>query len=118
MLHAPSSFTYLKGKLSREYDALFSSYDLLLSPTLLEPVPKLGYFSGDQPFISLVMRLNNYVNFTIIQNATGAPAISLPLGKCENGLPVGPQFAARIGDDRTLLELAFELEQAGAFVKY
>lgn len=118
MLHAPTSFNYLMGKLGREYDALFKDYDVLLSPTLLEPVPKLGYFGGDQPFISLVMRLNNYVNFTIIQNATGAPAISLPLGKCANGLPIGPQFAARIGDDRTLLELAFELEEAGAFVKH
>lgn len=118
MLHAPTSFRYLKRKLGHEYDALFQKYDVLLSPTLLEPVPKLGYFGGHQPFISLVMRLNNYVNFTIIQNATGAPAISLPMGKCSNGLPIGPQFAARIGDDRTLLELAFELEQAGAFIKH
>jgi amidase len=118
MLHAPTSFNYLMGKLSREYDALFKDYDVLLSPTILEPVPKLGYFGGHQPFISLVMRLNNYVNFTIIQNATGAPAISLPLGTCDNGLPIGPQFAARLGDDRTLLELAFELEEAGAFVKH
>lgn len=118
MLHAPTSFNYLSRKLSKEYDALFGKYDVLLSPTILEPVPKLGYFGGDQPFISLVMRLNNYVNFTILQNATGAPAISLPMGKCANGLPVGPQFAARLGDDSTLLELAFELEQAGAFVKH
>ncbi|MCF8257434.1 MAG: amidase [Flavobacteriales bacterium] len=118
MLHAPTSFKYLRGKLGKEYDALFAKYDVLLSPTLLEPVPELGYFAGHQPFVSLVMRLNNYVNFTIIQNATGAPAISLPMGKCANGLPVGPQFAARLGDDRTLLQLAFELEQAGAFVKH
>lgn len=118
MLHAPSSFKRLRKDVRYEYDALFEKYDVLLSPTLLEPVPKIGYYGGDQPFISLVMRLNNYVNFTIMQNTTGAPAISLPTGRCVNGLPIGPQFAARIGDDSTLLELAFELEQAGAFQKW
>jgi amidase len=117
-LHAPGSFRRLRKDVTREYDAMFSKYDVLLGPTLLEPVPKLGYFAGDQQFVSLVMRLNNYVNFTIMQNTTGAPAISLPMGQCANGLPIGPQFAARIGDDRTLLELAFELEEAGAFVKH
>ncbi len=64
------------------------------------------------------MRVNNYVNFTILQNTSGAPAISLPMGKCRNGLPIGPQFAAKLGDERTLLELAFELEEAETFLKY
>lgn len=118
ILHTPSSFKRLRRDVAREYNALFEKYDVLLSPTLLETVPKLGYYGGDQPFISLVMRLNNYVNFTILQNVTGAPAISLPTGKCANGLPIGPQFGAKLGDDRTLLELAFELEAAGAFVKH
>jgi amidase len=118
MFHAPSSFRRLRHDVSKEYNALFDTYDVLLSPALLMAVPKLGYYAGDQSFISLVMRLNNYVNYTILQNVTGAPAISLPMGQCANGLPVGPQFAAKIGNDSTLLELAFELEQADAFVKY
>jgi amidase len=118
LFHAPSSFRRLRHDVAKEYNALFTTYDVLLSPTLLMPVPKLGYYAGDQNFISLVMRLNNYVNFTILQNVTGAPAISLPLGKCSNGLPVGTQFAAKLGDDRTLLELAFELESANAFIEH
>lgn len=116
MLHAPGSFRRLKHDVVREQERLYQTYDVLLSPTVLEPVPKLGYFGGDQSFTSLVMRLNNYVNFTILQNTSGFPAISLPLGKCSNGLPIGPQFAAKLGDEKTLLELAFELEEAGAFV--
>lgn len=118
MLHAPASFSRLRNDVAKEYESLYNRYDVLLSPTVLMPVPKLGYYGGDQSFISLVMRLNNYVNFTILQNVTGAPAIALPLGTCANGLPIGPQFAAKLGDDRTLLELAFELEEAGAFVRY
>jgi amidase len=61
------------------------------------------------------MRMNSYVNFTIIQNATGAPAISLPMGKCSNGLPIGAMFGANIGEESKLLELAFELEAANMF---
>jgi len=64
-----------------------------------------------------VTRLNNHVTFTTIQNSTGAPAISLPLGICRNGLPIGVQFAAALGEEKKLLELAFELEAAGAFCK-
>lgn len=117
MLHAPGSFRRLRNEVIAEQERVYEKYDVLLSPTVLEPVPKLGYFGGDESFTSLVMRLNNYVNFTILQNTSGAPAISLPVGKCSNGLPIGPQFAAKLGDDKTLLELAFELEDSGAFVK-
>lgn len=118
IFHTPSSFKRLRKDIIQEQNALYEKYDVLLGPTLLTSVPKLGYFGGDQKFISLVMRLNNYVNFTILQNASGAPAISLPIGKCSKGLPIGPQFAAKLGNDRTLLELAFELEAAGAFVNH
>ena len=63
-------------------------------------------------------RLSTYVNSTIVQNISGAPAISLPMGKCSNGLPAGVQFAAKRGEEKKLLELAFELEGAGGFEPY
>ncbi len=52
------------------------------------------------------------MSFTPINNATGSPAISLPLGHSADDLPIGIHFAAKEGDERTLLELAFELEAA------
>ena len=118
MLHAPGSFGRLKKVVNAEHDALMAKFDVALCPTLLNPVPKLGEYAGDVPFVSMIMRINNYVNFTILQNITGAPAISLPTGKCSNGLPIGPQFFTKQGGEATLLALAFELEQAGAFVKW
>ncbi|MBK8674291.1 MAG: hypothetical protein IPN93_15330 [Bacteroidetes bacterium] len=62
------------------------------------------------------MKLNSYVNFTTTQNITGAPAISLPLGISKNGLPIGVQFASMLGEERKLLEMAFEIEAADKFI--
>jgi hypothetical protein len=47
-----------------------------------------------------------------MQNATGQPAIQLPLNTNKAGLPIGVQFVARYGGEMTLLKLAAELEKA------
>jgi amidase len=52
------------------------------------------------------------VAFTPLQNATGDPAISLPLATTASGLPQGMMLAAGAGREALLLELAYELEQA------
>ena len=54
----------------------------------------------------------SYVAYTVVFNVAGMPAMSVPLGWSEQGLPIGSQFAAKTGDERTLLELAYELEEA------
>ena len=87
-------------------------YDLILSPVLGHVTPELGYLSPEVPFPELIRRLTRYVGFTPINNASGEPAISLPLAQSDEGLPIGVQLSARMGDERTLLEIAFELEQA------
>ncbi len=115
MFLAPGAIKRLKKNLLEEYNRQFEEYDLVLSPVLNQPVPKLGFFGTDVPIISMTMRLNNFVNYTVVQNATGAPAISLPMGFCRNGLPIGAMFGARIGDEKTLLELSYELEAAQCF---
>jgi len=94
------------------YDELFERYDVLLSPTLsLPPVP-LGYLALELDFEVASQRLLEYCAFTPMQNVTGAPAISLPLGRSASGLPIGVQFAADVGNERRLLELALALEEA------
>lgn len=116
MIQAPQSFTRLKRNLLKDYEKATSEYDLLLCPTLSTPVPRIGYFAPDTGFLAMVQKLNHYIHSTIIQNATGMPAISLPMAKCGNGLPIGAQFSAGMGEERKLIELAFELEAAKAFV--
>ena len=93
------------------YAKVFERYDVLLSPVLAHTTPRIGYLSPTVPFDELIARLERYAAFTPLANATGAPAISLPATRTEEGLPIAIQLAAKHGDERTLLELAFELEQ-------
>jgi amidase len=67
------------------------------------------------PFDVLFPRLVDYVAFTPLNNATGTPAIAVPMGATEAGLPIGVHLMACHGDERTLLEVAYELEEARPF---
>ncbi|MDV7243058.1 MULTISPECIES: amidase [Rhodococcus] len=96
----------------REYAQVFQTYDVVLSPTLAHTTPELGYLSPRQGFEELFDKLIAYTAFTPLNNASGGPAISLPLHETSQGLPLASHFSANHGDERTLLELAFELEQA------
>ena len=57
-------------------------------------------------------RSAQFVPFTPLFNATGQPAMSVPLYWNADGLPIGVQFAGRFGDEATLFRLAAQLEQA------
>jgi len=56
--------------------------------------------------------LHDYVAYTSLHNICGTTAMSVPLHRDSNGLPIGSQFAARIGAEAILLALAYELEEA------
>ena len=99
------------------YTKALKGYDAVLSPVLGHTVPKLGHLNPDTPFETLFDRLTQYVAFTPLNNAAGSPAISLPMGMSEAGLPIAVQFQSAHGDERTLLEIAFLLEAAKPFAK-
>jgi len=99
--------------LSRSVIAFFADYDLLLTPTLAErplPIGELtGY--GDDPMADLA-RAGRFTPYTALFNVTGQPAISVPAGFGEDGLPIGTQLVAKpLGED-TLLQVAAQLEAA------
>lgn len=94
------------------YDTWFESYDVILSPVVLKPTVPIGFITGETPADELFERLVGFVDNTPLHNAVGAPAMSVPLQWTDAGLPVGSQFAARVGDERTLFELAYELGAA------
>jgi len=90
-----------------------SGFDLLLTPTMGEPPPPLGSFddSGADPMDAFHRAFIDGC-FTAAFNATGQPAISLPLHWNEAGLPIGVQLVAPLGREDVLLRVAAQLEQA------
>lgn len=96
----------------RLYSRFFVDHDLWLTPTLGQPPVPLGtlVYTGDP--VELRRRSAKFNPYNYIANATGQPAISLPLHWSADGLPVGILFTARDGEEGTLLRLAAQLEQA------
>lgn len=99
-------------RLAHEYAQLFANRDVVLSPVLAHTPPRLGYLSPAQGFEVLFDRLQRYVAFTPLNNAAGGPGIALPMGTSVDDLPIAVHFSANHGDERTLLELAYEIEEA------
>ncbi|MCV7136753.1 amidase, partial [Mycobacterium hodleri] len=119
---------------TRRLTDFFESYDLLLTPTLATPPPRIGQFdlpvalqrSADVLLRTRTARLLRYtkivddmvdqnlgwVPYTQLANLTGRPAISLPLHQTADGLPLGVQFVAPLAGESLLIRLAAQLEQA------
>lgn len=112
----PAAISALR-KSAVEYSEFFTTHDLVMSPTLGHATPELGWLHPGVPFDEAFARLRAYVAYTPLNNASGGPAISLPLARSSNDLPLGIHFSADHGDERTLLEIAYELEAASPFAR-
>ena len=98
---------------ARRIARFHETYDCWVTTTLGTPPIELGTIDiHERDPMKGMGPLLDYVPFTPIQNATGQPALSLPLHWTPNGLPVGVMFTARFGDEATLFRLAGQLEQA------
>lgn len=106
------SLTFLQ-RVAREIARFLQRVDVWLTPTLAEPPVPLGTFDppAENPLQAL-RRAEDFVPFTPICNATGQPAMSVPLYWNSEGLPIGVQFIGRFGDEATLFRLAGQLESA------
>ena len=93
-----------------EYEAIFKEADLILSPVAPTTAPAFGSFKT-----SLEMYLSDI--YTISVNLAGLPAISIPVDKDEEGMPVGLQFIGRAYDEQTLFDGALSLEKAINYTK-
>lgn len=99
-------------RVSLQMEAFFQGHDLLLTPVLRDPPYRLGWHDPSGDFDTILQRVLEVLCHTPLQNATGMPAMSVPLHWTGNGLPVGSHFSAWRGGESTLLELAYELEHA------
>jgi amidase len=111
MHRLPLALMRLRG--TRRHTARFArTYDAVLTPTLADETPPIGYLDPTADYQQIIDRLEDWVAFTPLQNVTGEPSISLPLAESANGLPVGMMLSADMGQEARLLELAYELEDA------
>jgi amidase len=88
-------------------------WDLLLTPTLSAPPLPIGSMPNnpERPMSPLVTA-GAWVSFTSQFNISGQPAISLPLHRNADGLPIGMQLVAAYGREDVLIRVASQLEQA------
>jgi amidase len=102
------------GHVARQMGSFFEDYDVLLTPTLGAPPARLGTYEPEAELEprELFDSWSQLESFLPVFNATGQPAISLPLHQGGTGLPIGMQLVGRFGDEATLLRLSAQLEQA------
>jgi amidase len=118
----------------RAVGRLFTEYDLLVTPTLAVPPFAIGALQPtrlERTTLEILGRIRSggllrlarlldqlagkvfeAVPFTAIFNATGQPAMSVPLYWNADGLPIGTQIVGRFGDEATLFRVAGQLERA------
>ena len=108
LVEADNLFMAAAAKMARFQE----TYDVVLSPTLAQPPAPLGVVSLDHTLQEYGAAIGAFSPLTAIHNQTGQPAISLPLHWSADGLPIGVQFAGRVGSEELLLSLAGQLEQA------
>ena len=120
--------------IARKMGSFFNTYDILLTPTLAQPPVKKGALNSkgmELFFLKLLGGLNSgkilskiagvnvmaervfgFAPYTALLNATGQPAMSVPLYWNKENLPIGMQFIGKYGDEAGLLRLAGQLEKA------
>jgi len=91
--------------IKQDFERVFEGADLILSPVAPGTAPKIGELEDP-----MQMYLSDM--YTISVNLAGLPAISLPVAKAENGMPVGLQLIAKAFDEQTLFDGALGLENA------
>ena len=107
---------YLKASkvrrmIKNDYDKAFESVDLILGPT----VPSTAFKFGEHATDPIAMYLADI--YTVSANLSGVPAISVPCGFDDAGLPIGLQLQAKRFDEATLLQAAHQFQTQTDFHK-
>ena len=84
--------------------------DVLLTPVMRGPALPIGHFDG-RGGLRTVLGMNAFYPYTAQWNHAATPAVSMPVGRTPEGLPLAVQLIARRGDDATLMSLAGQLER-------
>ena len=113
LYRARQSFETIGGYMEDQ----FQKFDVILSPVTANVTPDLGLLSLDQPWESYAHNAMGSASFTVLANVSGQPAISLPVGMSNNGLPIGMMFTGPLGGEDVLLRLSAQIEQDRPFAR-
>ena len=95
----------VRNLIKQEFEKLFESYDVLLTPTS----PTVAFDIGSKSNNPLEMYLSDIC--TVIVNLVGLPGISIPCGVDKEGMPIGMQLIGKHFDEETILRAAYTYEQ-------
>lgn len=98
--------------LARRVVSFWEDVDVVLTPTLALPPVPIGWQDAVEGPVEQLLRNTEFTPFTAIANLTGQPAMSLPLGWSETGVPIGVQAIGPPAGDALLLSLAAQIEAA------
>ena len=99
----------LKDDTSGRMEPFFGRHDVLLMPVAARPPVRAGEWEGRSALRTLLGLIAVYP-FAAHWNLTGHPALAIPAGTSDEGLPIGVQLVGRKGSEATLLGLAAQLE--------
>jgi amidase len=97
-------------EMSERVGRLFADHDALLMPVMSQPAVPAGIMEGRGATVTYLWE-TSWVPFSVIWNATGQPAASIPAGFSATGLPLAVQLVGRRDDEATLLAVASQLER-------
>lgn len=101
----------LRTLIKKDFDKAFEQVDLMVTPTCPLTAFEIGSKSDD-PLAMYLMDI-----CTITSNLAGVPAMSLPCGFDNDGMPIGLQIIAPVLGEETMIRAAYTFEQAGDFNK-
>jgi amidase len=99
---------------SRVVARFLDGFDAWLTPTMSAPPARIGEITStrEEPLRALERGAPTVAYPAVVANITGNPAMSVPLWRNAEGLPIGVHFLGRFGDEATLFRLAGQLETA------
>jgi amidase len=103
-----------RAKQARERDrarvnALFQSFDVLVTPVMADTAVPVRRWEGKRALPTL-LGMSRFYPYCVPWNVVGNPAMSVPAGFAQDGMPLAVQVIGRPGDEATLLSLAAQLE--------
>ena len=95
----------VKALIKKSFDQAFEKYDMILGPVAPDVAPKIGESLSDP----LKMYLTDI--YTVSVNLAGLPAICLPCGYANSGLPIGLQLIGKAFGEKEIIQAAYTFEQ-------